>query len=132
MLAPIPKRPDASRLSMWNAVFCWDCEVISDSSDAECPACKSQSLVSMARVLGGSLAAQRAQKSKDSGSLDVTITVELAQMQGKDLSTIIERLSNVIAPQLVRDRGTFHVDVRPTPDKMNAQTVLTFAERDAA
>jgi hypothetical protein len=53
-------------------------------------------------------------------------------MYAKDLSTLVERLTNVIAPQLAHDRGTFHVDVRPTTDKLNSQAVLTFPERDAA
>ena len=88
--------------------------------------------MSLARVLGGSLAAHRAQKSRESELFDVTITVELPEMYAKDLSTLVERLTNVIAPQLERDRGTFHVDVRPTTDKLNSQTLLTFPERDAA
>jgi hypothetical protein len=132
MLAPITKRPEASLLPVWNSVFCCDCELISNSSGEECPACKGRSLVSLARVLGGSLAAHRAQKSRESELFDVTITVELPEMYAKDLSTLVERLTNVIAPQLERDRGTFHVDVRPTTDKLNSQTLLTFPERDAA
>jgi hypothetical protein len=130
MLAPITKRSEANLLPLWNASFCCDCEVISNSSE-ECPACQGRSLVSLARILGGSLAAHRAQKSR-AALFDVTITVELPQMYAKDLTTLVERLTNVIAPQLARDRGTFHVDVRPTTDKLNSQTLLTFPERDAA
>jgi len=132
MLAPITKRPDASLLPVWNAVFCCDCEMISNSAGEECPACTSRSLVSLARILGGSLAAHGAKKSQDSALFDVTIAVELPQMYAKDLSTLVERLTNVIAPQLAQDRGTLHVDVRPTTDKLNSQAVLTFLERDAA
>jgi hypothetical protein len=106
--------------------------MISNSAGEECPACTSRSLVSLARILGGSLAAHGAKKSQDSALFDVTIAVELPQMYAKDLSTLVERLTNVIAPQLAQDRGTLHVDVRPTTDKLNSQAVLTFLERDAA
>jgi hypothetical protein len=52
---------DAGVLPLWNAVFCLDCEVIRSSRGDECVACKSRSLVSLARMLGGSLLAHRAQ-----------------------------------------------------------------------
>jgi hypothetical protein len=37
-----------------SAVFCVNCETISDSRTGACPACGSPSLISMARLLGGS------------------------------------------------------------------------------
>ena len=134
MLVPITKLPEASLLPLWNAVFCFDCEVISSNSTGECPACQGRSIVSLAQILGGSLVAHRTEKSQKSGdrSFDTTITIDLSQMHAKDLSTVLERITNVIAPQLARDRGTFHVLVSPTTDKLNSQTLLTFPERDAA
>ena len=125
---------DAGVLLLWNAVFCLDCEVISSSRGDECPACKSRSLVSLARMLGGSLLAHRAQHSheRESGLFDITITVELQQMHAKDLSTTVERLTSVIGPKLARDRASFHVDVKPAVDKLDRQPSLFFLERDAA
>jgi hypothetical protein len=46
-------QPDVVPLG--TAVFCLDCEAISNSRGAECKACGSRSLVSLARILGGSL-----------------------------------------------------------------------------
>lgn len=91
-------------------------------------------MVSLARILGGSLVAHRIQKpqASEGGTFDIAITVELLQIYGKDLSTVVERMTNVIAPHLARDRGTLHVHVRPTTDRLNSQTLLTFPERDAA
>jgi len=125
---------DAGVLPLWNAVFCLDCEVISSSQGDECPACKSRSLVSLARMLGGSLLAHRAQHSQewDSGLFDITIAVELQQMCAKDLSTTVERLSSVIGPKLAGDRASFHINVRPAVDKLDVQPSLCFSERDAA
>ena len=79
---------DARALPLWNAVFCLDCEVICSSRGDECPACKSRSLVSLARMLEGSLLAHRAHHFHkcESGLFDITIAVELQQMYAKDLT----------------------------------------------
>ena len=86
MFAVTRNHLDAAGLPLWNAVFCLDCEVISSSRGDECPACRSRSLVSLARMLGGSLLAHRAQQSQEweGGLFDITIAVELQQMQAKD------------------------------------------------
>ena len=105
MFAETRNHLDAGALPLWNAVFCLDCEVISSSRGDECPACKSRSLVSLARMLGGSLLAHRAQHSHPSktGLFDVTIAVELQQMHAKDLSTTVERLTEVLALDLLAE-----------------------------
>ncbi len=134
MFAVTRNHLDAEVLPLWNAVFCLDCEVISSSRGDECPACRSRSLVSLARMLGGSLLAHRAQQSQESegGLFDITIAVELQQMQAKDLSTTVERLTSVIGPKLARDRASFHINVKPAVDKLDVQPLLCFPERDAA
>src|SRR5690348_10550202 len=43
-----------------NAVLCADCEVISDSAGDTCRVCGSRSLMSLGRVLGGSIEGKRA------------------------------------------------------------------------
>src|SRR5579864_8816463 len=102
MFAETRKHLDAGVLPLWNAVFCLDCEVISRSRGDECPMCKSRSLVSLARMLGGSLLAHKAYQShtSETGLFDVTIAVELQQMHAEDLSTTVERLTSVIGPKL--------------------------------
>jgi len=134
MFAETRNRPDAGVLSLWNAVFCLDCEVISSSRGDQCPACKSRSLVSLARMLGGSLVAHRAQHSHEgeSGLFDITIAVELQQIHAKDLSTTVERLTSVIGPKLARDRASFRINVNPAADRLDLQPSLCFLERDAA
>jgi hypothetical protein len=83
-------------------------------------------------MLGGSLLAHRAQQEWESGLFDITITIELQQMHAKDLSTTVERLTSVIGPKLARDRASFHINVKPTVDKLDLQPSLRFPERDAA
>jgi hypothetical protein len=134
MFAETRNHRDAGVLPLLNAVFCLDCEVISSSRGDECPACKSRSLVCLARMLGGSLFAHRAQHSHEgeSGLFDITITVDLQQMHAKDLSTTVERLTSVIGPKLARDRASFHINVKPAVNKLDLQPSLFFLERDAA
>jgi hypothetical protein len=125
---------DENVLPLSNAVFCLDCELISKSRGDECPSCKGRSLVSLARMLGGSLLSHRAQQLQEGENrlFDVTITVELQQMYAKDLSTAVERLTSVIGPKLARNRATFHVSVEPSVDKSHLQRSLDFPERNAA
>src|SRR5579864_4164426 len=134
MFAGTKNHLDAGVLPLSNAVFCLDCEVISSSQGDECPACKSRSLVSLARMLGGSLLVHKAQRSQECeiGLFDITIVVELQQMHAKDLSTTVERLTGVIGPKLARDRASFHINVKPAVVKLELQPSLCFPERDAA
>ena len=133
-MSALRNHTDENVLPLWSAVFCLDCEVISNSRGDECPSCKGRSLVSLARILGGSLLAHRAQQfqGRETGLFDITIAVELQQMRAKDLSTTIERLTTVIGPKLVQDQAIFHISVKPTADKPYLQGLLRFPERDAA
>ncbi len=131
MLAGTRNHLDAAVLPLWNAILCLDCEVISSSRGDECPACKSRSLVSLARMLGGSLLAHRVQE-RESVLFDISIAVELQQMQAKDLTTTVERVTSAIGPKLARDRASFHINVKPTVDKRHLQPSLCFPEREAA
>ena len=90
--------------------------------------------MSLSRMLGGSLAAHRAQQSqgRECGLFDITIAVELQQMRAQDLSTTVERLTSVIGPKLARDRASLHINVKPAADKLDLQPLLCFPERDAA
>jgi hypothetical protein len=55
------EKPDVNAICLQNAVLCAECEVISDSPHDTCRVCGSHSLLSMSRVLGGTLPVQRAQ-----------------------------------------------------------------------
>jgi hypothetical protein len=53
-------QPLLTSLTLETAVLCADCEVISDSAGEVCCACGSRSLLSLGRVLGGTLGSERA------------------------------------------------------------------------
>jgi hypothetical protein len=134
MIDMTKSRLNAGGLPLWNAVFCLDCEVISNSRGDECPVCNGRSLVSLARILGGSLFARRDSCPQESerALFDVTIAVELQQMDARDLTATLERLTGVIGPKLAREQAKFHVEVKPSPDTLKSQELLRFPERDAA
>jgi hypothetical protein len=54
------EKTDVNAICLQNAVLCADCEVISDSAHETCLVCGSHSLMSLSRVLGGTLPVQRA------------------------------------------------------------------------
>jgi hypothetical protein len=100
MLAGTRNHLDPGILPLWNAVFCLDCEVISAGRGNECAACKSRSLVSLARMLEGSLLTHRAQhlQGREGGLFDITITIELQQMHAKTLSTTVDSTCSLRFP----------------------------------
>jgi len=132
MAMPMIHQNGANALPLSNAVFCLDCEVISNSRSEECSACKSRSVVSLARMLGGSLRTHRSLQEHEGVLFDITMTVELEQMHAKDVSATIERITTVIAPKLAREGATFHVSVKPRLEKADVQGSIGFQERDAA
>jgi hypothetical protein len=133
MLSLTKNRSDVGGLPLLDAVFCLDCEVITNSRGDQCPVCNSRSLVSLARILGGSLFAHRERHAQEGETelFDITITVDLQQMDARDLTATLERLTGVIAPKLARDQATFHIHVKPSP-RPKLQGSFSFSERDAA
>ena len=51
---------ELSSVPLVEAVLCADCEIISNSAGEECEICGSRSLLSLGRVLGGSIEGERA------------------------------------------------------------------------
>ena len=134
MLALTKKPPEGGILPLGSAVFCLDCEMISNSRDDACPACNSRSLVSLARMLGGGLGSHRkSQPGKCEGDLfDIRIIIQVKQMLARDVTTTLEKLSNVIAPHLASEQATLHINVKPTADKLSSEGTLALPGRDAA
>jgi RNA polymerase subunit RPABC4/transcription elongation factor Spt4 len=52
--------PVLSSVPLLEAVLCADCEIISNSGGESCEVCGSRSLLSLGRVLGGSVGEERA------------------------------------------------------------------------
>src|SRR5215471_11933078 len=106
-------QPEAEVLSLGGAVFCLDCEAISNSRGDACPACKSHSLLALAKILGGSLRVQQLAQGFEGGLFDITLTVELRRMHANDVNATLEALTNAIGPRLAQGRASFHINVQP-------------------
>ncbi len=52
---PLPPNP----IHLRTAVLCVDCESIAEPAGSACPVCQSQSLIQLARALGGIMGAER-------------------------------------------------------------------------
>ncbi len=113
MLVDTRKDPQAEAVPLKTAVFCLDCEVISNSRGDECAACHGHSLLSLGRILGGSLKDHKMPGETESGPFDVTLTVSIQQMHASDVNPMLEGLTGVIGPRLAEGRASLHIDVRP-------------------
>jgi hypothetical protein len=110
-------KPRANVVPLGTAVFCLDCEAISNSRGDECQACGTRSLVSLARILGGSLGEHQVEPGIAGRSFDITLTIELHAVPTQDVNSTVEELTNVIGASLPRGRASFHVRVQPTAGK---------------
>jgi hypothetical protein len=124
MFSEADSQPTLDVVPLCYAVFCLDCEAISNTPRDECPSCKGHSLVSLARMLGGSILGQSPSRLGQCASLsfDITITVGLQQMHAEDLNTALERLSTMVGPRLGRARASVHIDVEPKVDDLLPKT----------
>ena len=124
MFSGTHNQSDPDVVPLCYAVFCLDCESISNTPRDECPSCKGRSLVSLARMLGGSILDQPSNRLGQCASLsfDITITVGLQQMHAEDLNTALERLSTMVGPRLGRARASVHIDVEPKVDDLLPET----------
>jgi hypothetical protein len=127
MFSGTHNEPEPDVVPLCYAVFCLDCESISNTPRDECPSCKSRSLVSLSRMLGGSILEQQSNRLGQCASLsfDITITVGLQQMHAEDLNTALERLSHMVGPRLGRARASVHIDVEPKVDEILPQSETT-------
>ena len=64
------KLQDINFLSLQTAVFCVECELISENNMPNCLACGSQAVLSLSRVLGGSLRGQQTAHLIEDAELD--------------------------------------------------------------
>ena len=82
-------RLELSSVPLLEAVLCADCEIISNSAGERCEICGSHSLLSLGRVLGGSIEGQRA---------------TLVQVDGDNLRNGFTVLMNPAATRILQQR----------------------------
>jgi hypothetical protein len=102
-----------------NAVLCVDCELVTSSRSNECPVCGGRSLLSLANIIGGTLVEYRGSRFQQQRPVqfDLHIRMDLSQLEGGELSAVIEGLSRVAAPMLARNGASLHINVDPVAKK---------------
>jgi len=96
-------------LALQTAVFCIGCELISQNNSATCLACGSQALLSLSRVLGGSLRNQQTAHVIADSELDRLVRELIRTVPSPELHTN-ESASPVSSPSQVS--GSHHVRSR--------------------
>jgi hypothetical protein len=106
-----------------------DCESVTDSRYGECLVCGSHSLLSISRIVGGTLLAHKAYPEKDENPVlfDLKITIDLKQIEPKDLSATFDGIASLVGPRLRRGEACCHIDVEPAVSWSNADEVRAAA-----
>jgi len=98
-----------------NAVFCADCETISNSPHDVCTICGSHSLVSLFRMLGGTLRSQNRQSTGDPAKpakYSLELTAKLREIPATELNHVTELLTRLA--EVAGDVESLHLDVDST------------------
>lgn len=110
----VGKQAELGAVPLQSAVLCVDCECVTDGRSDECLVCGSHSLLSVARIVGGTLAREANRPKTDNQVLyNLEITVELKLIEPKDLNATVEGIASLIGPRLGRGRACCHITVEP-------------------
>lgn len=103
---------DLSAVPLLHAVFCVDCENISNSPHETCTVCGSHSLVSLFRMLGGTLRRQKAQFTSGAAravSYNLEISASVHEVPASELNRVIEAITRLT--EVGADLESLHLSV---------------------
>jgi hypothetical protein len=109
------RKPSSGALPLQGAVLCVNCECVSNGRLDECPVCGSHSLLNIGQMLGGTPLSEQPASTADRDAVlfDLTITIDLKQMDSKDVTAALERITRLIGPRLGQGRAGLHANVEP-------------------
>jgi len=108
---------DVGAVSLLNAVFCVNCETISNSPHDSCLICGSHSLISLFRVLGGTLRSQKPQSAGDhaeTAKYSLELNAKVHEISATGLNLLIELLTRLA--EVAGDVELLHLDLAPVID----------------
>ncbi len=101
---------DVSTVPLLQAVFCVDCETVSDSAQHTCTVCGSSSVISLFRLLGGSLRGQKVPSSSDQGKkYELELMVKVRGVPAGELNDIIQFVTRLA--ELGGEVGCLHINL---------------------
>ena len=95
------------------AVLCVNCECVTVSHHDQCPVCGSSSLLNIGPLLGGAPLPDGSAHDHNDMQFDLTITLELRQLNTLSVNAVTERISRLIGPRIAEQRACSHVKVGP-------------------
>lgn len=110
----IKKEATPGAVPLQGAVLCVNCECVSSGRFDECPVCGSRQLLNIGQMLGGApLSEEPTPPTGDGVLFDLSITIELKQMNCKDVNAAVDRITRLIGPRLGQGRACLHINVEP-------------------
>jgi hypothetical protein len=98
------------------AMFCVDCETISNSTHDVCTVCGSHSLISLFRMLGGTLRTKKAQPTayqSKTAKYNLELTVKVYEIPADELNHAMESISRLA--EVCGDLESLHLNVESVP-----------------
>jgi hypothetical protein len=108
-----------SAVPLLNAVFCVDCETISDSPHDVCTVCGSRSLINLFRMVGGTLRNQRTKLDGDgakTAKYNLELIAKVREISATELSTIIESMTQLAQAGMAVDSLRINVETVFKPE----------------
>ncbi|MBZ5567141.1 MAG: hypothetical protein LAN64_04735 [Acidobacteriia bacterium] len=103
-----------SAVPLFNAVYCADCETITNSPHDACSVCGSHSVVSLFRMLGGALRSAKAQPTTKMAKYNLNLAAEVREIPADELTHVIEFVTRLA--EASRDVKSLHINVEPVFD----------------
>jgi hypothetical protein len=114
-----------SAVPLLNAVFCADCENITNSPHEGCAICGSRSLINLFRMVGGTLRSQTPHSAEAHGKTakyNLELTVKVREIAADELNRAIELISRL--SEVYVGLESLHINVESVTDN---QSVLRAA-----
>jgi len=106
-----------STVPLLNAVFCADCETITNSPHDACTVCGSHSLISLFRMLGGTLRSQKPQSTEDHAKTvkyNLELIANVHEIPATELNHAIELITRLA--EAGGDVKSLHINVESVFD----------------
>ena len=100
-----------SAVPLLNAVYCADCETITNSPHDECSVCGSHSVVSLFRVLGGMLRCAGTRSPAKTAKYNLNLTAEVREVPADELNDAIRFVTRLA--EAGGDVRCLHISVEP-------------------